>query len=165
MTSCFTKVEPAEHVYLVVSGRIVLELCPATIYQKNLMSVGPGEMLGWSSFVEQRNYASTGVVVTPTQLVKIDGKKLRAICDRDPEFGYDFMHRIMRALAKRLTTTWSQLANIYVPNTLPMLCRCGRVSSIASSPDATPMDGPLVTTRADLSVFARFVQSLFAAKT
>ena len=117
----FHEGQPAEHVYLVVSGRIVLELCPATIYKKNLMSVGPGEMLGWSSFVEQRNYASTGVVVAPTQLVKIDGKKLRAICDRDPEFGYDFMHRIMQALAKRLTTTWSQLANIYVPNTLPML--------------------------------------------
>ena len=117
----FHEGEPAEYVYLVVTGRIMLELCPATIYQKNLMRVGPGEMLGWSSFVEQRNYASTGVVVAPTQLVKIDGKQLRAICDRDPEFGYDFMHRIMRALAKRLTTTWSQLANIYVPNTLPTL--------------------------------------------
>lgn len=111
----------AEYVYLVVSGKIVLELCPATIYQKTLMSVGPGEMLGWSSFVEQRNYASTGVVVAPTRLVKIDGKQLRAICDRDPEFGYDFMHRIMRTLAMRLTITWSQLANICVPNTLPTL--------------------------------------------
>ena len=116
----FHEGEPAEYVYLVVTGRIMLELCPATIYQKNLMSVGPGEMLGWSSFVEQRNYAITGVVVAPTQLVKIDGKQLRAICDRDPEFGYDFMHRIMRALAKRLTTTWSQLANIYLPTNLPM---------------------------------------------
>ncbi len=115
----FHEGEFAEYVYLVVTGKIVLELCPSTIYQKTLMSVGPGEMLGWSSFVEQRNYASTGVVVAPTLLVKIDGKRLRAICDRDPEFGYDFMHRIMRALAKRLTTTWSQLANIYVPNTLP----------------------------------------------
>ena len=85
------------------------------------MGVGPGEMLGWSSFVEQRNYASTGVVVTPTQLVKIDGKQLRAICDRDPGFGYDFMHRIVRTLAKRLTTTWSQLANICVPSSLPAL--------------------------------------------
>jgi len=121
----FHEGESAEHVYFVVTGKIVLELCPATIYQKNLMSVGPGEMLGWSSFVEQRNYASTGVVVSPTQLVKIDGKKLRAICDRDPEFGYDFMHRIMRALANRLTTTWSQLANIYVPNTLPTLSGVG----------------------------------------
>lgn len=85
------------------------------------MNVGPGEMLGWSSFVELRNYASTGVVVAPTQLVTIGGKQLRTICDRDPEFVYDFMHRIMRALAMRLTTTWSQLANIYVPNTLPTL--------------------------------------------
>jgi hypothetical protein len=31
----------------------------------------------------------------------------------------------MRALAKRLTTTWSQLANIYVPNTLPTLAGVG----------------------------------------
>ena len=117
----FHEGETAEHVYLVVTGKIMLELCPATVYQKNLMSVGPGEMLGWSSFVEQRNYASTGVVVAPTRLVEIDGKRLRAICDKDPEFGYDFMHRMMRALAKRLTTTWSQLANIYLHNNLPTL--------------------------------------------
>lgn len=121
----FHEGESAEYVYLVVTGKIVLELCAATIYQKNLMNVGPGEMLGWSAFVEQRNYASTGVIVTPTRLVKIDGKRLRAICDRDPDFGYDFMHRIMRALAQRLTTTWTQLANIYLPNTLPTLAGIG----------------------------------------
>jgi CRP-like cAMP-binding protein len=116
----FHEGEPAEYVYLVVTGKIMLELCPSTIYQKNLLSVGPGEMLGWSSFVEQRNYASTGVVVAPTQLIRIEGKRLRAICDSDPEFGYDFMHRIVRALAKRLTTTWGQLANVYLPVNLPM---------------------------------------------
>ena len=85
------------------------------------MSVGPGEMLGWSSFVEQRNYAING-----------HGCRTNATCPNrrkaaygqfvtdDPEFGYDFMHRIMRALAKRLTTTWSQLANVYLPTNLPM---------------------------------------------
>ena len=56
----FHEGEAAEYVYLVVTGKIMLELCPSTIYQKNLMSVGPGEMLGWSSFVEQRNYAIYG---------------------------------------------------------------------------------------------------------
>ena len=115
----FHEGEPAEYVYLVVTGKIRLELCPSTIYQKNLLTVGPGEMLGWSAFVEECNYASTGVVVAPTELIRIEGKHLRAICDKDPEFGYDFMHRIMRALAKRLTTTWSQLAHIYVPAHLP----------------------------------------------
>jgi CRP-like cAMP-binding protein len=116
----FHEGEAAEYVYLVVTGKILLELCPSTIYRKILMNVGPGEMLGWSSFVEQRNYASTGIVVVPTQLVRIEGKRLRALCDKDPEFGYDFMHRIMEALAKRLTTTWSQLANVYLPMNLPM---------------------------------------------
>jgi CRP/FNR family transcriptional regulator, cyclic AMP receptor protein len=116
----FHEGEFAEYVYLVVTGKIVLELCPSTMYEKHLLSVGPGEMLGWSSFVEQRNYASTGVVVAPTQLVRIEGKRLRAICDNNPEFGYDFMHRIMQALAKRLTTTWSQLANVYFPSNLPI---------------------------------------------
>jgi CRP-like cAMP-binding protein len=116
----FHEGETAEYVYFVVTGKIMLELCPSTIYHKNLMSIGPGEMLGWSAFVEQCNYASTGLVVVPTQLIRIEGKRLRAICDNDPAFGYDFMHRIMRALAKRLTSTWSQLANVYLPVNLPM---------------------------------------------
>ena len=116
----FHEGDEAEYVYLVVTGKIMLELCPSTIYQKSLMSVGPGEMLGWSAFVEQCNYASTGIVVVPTQLIRIEGKRLRSICDNDREFGYDFMHRIMKGLAKRLTSTWNQLANIYLPANLPM---------------------------------------------
>jgi CRP-like cAMP-binding protein len=46
----FHEGEEAEYVYFVVTGKIMLELCPSTIYQKSLTSVGPGEMLGWSAF-------------------------------------------------------------------------------------------------------------------
>lgn len=121
MDILFHEGDPAEYVYLVVTGKLNLVLCPSTIYQKNLLSIGPGEMLGWSSFVEDRNYASTGIIAIPTQLVRIEGKRLRAICDANPEFGYEFMHRIMRALAQRLTTTWSQLAKIYLHNNVPAM--------------------------------------------
>jgi CRP/FNR family transcriptional regulator, cyclic AMP receptor protein len=121
----FREGEAAEYVYLVVTGKLMLELCPSTIYQKSLMSVGPGEMLGWSSFVEHRYFAATAVVVAPTKLVRIDGKRLRAICDRDTEFGYEFMRRVMQGLAKRLTATWTQLANVYVPGNLPVTMGAG----------------------------------------
>ena len=121
----FQEGDPAEYVYLVVTGSLNLVLCPSTIYQKNLLSIGPGEMLGWSSFFEKRNYASTGIIAVPTQLVRIDGKQLRAICDKDPEFGYDFMHRIMKALAMRLTTTWSQLAYLYLHSNVPTMAGVG----------------------------------------
>jgi CRP/FNR family transcriptional regulator, cyclic AMP receptor protein len=117
----FQEGDHAEYVYFVITGKLMLVLCPSTIYQKNVMSVGPGEMLGWSAFVEHRSYASTGIIAMPTKLVRIEGKRLRAICDNDPQFGYEFMHRVMQALAKRLTTTWSQLANIYVHTTVPTM--------------------------------------------
>lgn len=117
----FYEGQPAEYVYLVVSGAIVLKLSPAGIHQKALLTFGPGEMLGWSSFLEQRKYGSTGLVAAPTRLVKIDGRQLRALCDREPEFGYDFMCRTMRTVAHRLTTSWRQLATLCVPGSFPTL--------------------------------------------
>lgn len=117
----FREGQKAEHVYLVVSGKLALELTPSTVYRKQLVSVAPGEMLGWSSLVDEHpQFAATAVVVEPTRLVLIDGVRLRAICDNDPQFGYEFMRRTMRALAKRLTETWEQLSHLYVSQFLPV---------------------------------------------
>jgi CRP-like cAMP-binding protein len=116
----FREGETADSAYLVASGKLSLELSPSTIYRKCLVTVGPGEMLGWSSLVEHSRFAATAVVAEPAQLVRIDGKSLRAICDHDPQFGYEFMRRTMLALAKRLTITWTQLSNLYVSQYLPV---------------------------------------------
>ncbi|MEX2306235.1 MAG: cyclic nucleotide-binding domain-containing protein [Pirellulales bacterium] len=116
----FREGQNADSVYLVVSGKLSLELSPSTIYRKHLVSVGPGEMLGWSSLVENPRFAATAVVVDPARLVRIDGQRLRAICDDDPRFGYEFMRRTMRALANRLTATWTQLSHLYVSHYLPV---------------------------------------------
>ena len=115
----FREGESAQNVYLVVSGKLSLELSPSTAYRKQLVSVGPGEMLGWSSLVESPRFTATAIVAEPARLVQIDGVRLRAICDGDPKFGYDFMCRTMRALAKRLTATWTQLSHLYVSHYLP----------------------------------------------
>jgi CRP-like cAMP-binding protein len=116
----FREGQTAKDVYLVVSGKLSLELSPSTIYRKHLVSVGPGEMLGWSSFVEQPRFAATAVVVEAARLVQIDGERLRAICEEDREFGYEFMRRTMLALANRLTATWAQLSHLYVSHYLPV---------------------------------------------
>jgi CRP-like cAMP-binding protein len=117
----FREGELANSVYLVVSGKLSLELSPSTVYRKHLVSVGPGEMLGWSSFVELPRFVATAVVVEPTRLIRIDGKRLRAICDEDPEFGYEFTRRTMRALAARLAATWTQLSHLYVSQYVPVM--------------------------------------------
>jgi CRP-like cAMP-binding protein len=117
----FREGDTADSVYFVISGKLSLELSPSsTAYRKQLVNVGPGEMLGWSSLVENPRFAATAVVVEPTRLVRIDGARLRAICDKDPRFGYEFMRRTMRALAMRLTETWRQLSYVYLSQQVPI---------------------------------------------
>jgi CRP-like cAMP-binding protein len=116
----FREGQAADSAYLVVSGKLALELTPLTAYRKQLITVGPGEMLGWSSLVELPQFVATAVVVEPAQVIRIDGRRLRSLCDEDPKFGYEFMRRTMRALAKRLTATWSQLTHVYVSQYMPV---------------------------------------------
>jgi CRP-like cAMP-binding protein len=115
----FREGDAADSAYFVVSGELSLRLSPSTIYRKDLVTVGTGEMLGWSSLVENSHFAATAVAVEPTQLVRIDAKRLRAMCDDDQQFGYEFMRRVMVALAKRLLATWTQLSHLYVSPYLP----------------------------------------------
>jgi CRP-like cAMP-binding protein len=116
----FREGEKADSAYLVVSGKLSLELSPSTIYRKHLVDVGPGEMLGWSSLTDSQRFAATAVTVEPTRLVRIDGTRLRAFCDADPQFGYEIVRRAMKSLAKRLTATWTQLSHLYVSQFAPM---------------------------------------------
>jgi CRP/FNR family cyclic AMP-dependent transcriptional regulator len=115
----------AGSVYLVVFGQLVLEICTPEWGCKQIVTVGPGEMLGWSSLSEHRRMAATARVTEKTRLARIDGAKLLAICDEDPQFGYEFMHRTMLALAKRLTATWSQLSQVHVVHYLPTTTSSG----------------------------------------
>jgi CRP-like cAMP-binding protein len=116
----FREGDTADRVFLVVSGRLSLELSPATAYRKQLVTVGPGEMLGWSTLVESPRYAATAIAVEPTRLIQIDGARLRLLCSEDPRLGYEFMRRTMRALAKRLTETWRQLSYVYLSHNVPV---------------------------------------------
>jgi CRP/FNR family transcriptional regulator, cyclic AMP receptor protein len=116
----FREGEIADGVYFVVSGRLTLELAHSTMECKHLVTVGPGEMLGWSSLFEQPRFAATAVVAEPTKLIRVDAARLRAICQEDPSFGYEFMRRTSLGLAKRLLTTWRELSHVHVSHYVPM---------------------------------------------
>jgi hypothetical protein len=45
--------------------------------------------------------------------VEINVAQLLTMCNHDPQFGYELMHRTALALAKRLSATRIQLLNVY----------------------------------------------------
>ena len=116
----FRQGDAAEHVYLVVYGSVSLEICAAGAGCQQILTLGPGELLGWSSVLEQLCYTARARSLDSTRVVEINIAQLLSICERDPQFGYELMRRTALALAKRLSATRMQLLNVYGPN-LPQI--------------------------------------------
>jgi CRP-like cAMP-binding protein len=121
----FNEGDEADKVYLIVYGQLVLEVCTPEWGCKQIVTVGPGEMLGWSSLSHHRRTAATARVIEKARLARINSARLLAICDEDPVFGYEFMHKALLALAKRITVTWAQLSRVHVNHFLPTTTSSG----------------------------------------
>jgi CRP-like cAMP-binding protein len=109
----FRQGDVAQHVYLVVSGKVTLEICAAGTGCTQILTLGPGELLGWSSVLEQLSYTARARALSKTGLVEINVTQLLAMCDHDPQFGYELMRQVAIALAKRLSATRMQLLDVY----------------------------------------------------
>ena len=111
----FRQGDAAEHVFLVVDGNVSLEICAAGAGCTQILTLGPGELLGWSSVLEQLSYTARARALNTTRVVALNVAQLLTICERDPQFGYELMRRTALALAKRLSATRMQLLNVYGP--------------------------------------------------
>jgi CRP-like cAMP-binding protein len=109
----FRQGDAAQQVYLVATGNVSLEICAAGIGCRQILTLGPGELLGWSSVLDQSCYTARARALEATRLVEINVAQLLTMCSHDPQFGYDLMHRTALALAKRLSATRMQLLNVY----------------------------------------------------
>ncbi len=109
----FREGDPARDVYLIVGGSVSLEICAPGIGCRRILTVGEGDLLGWSPVLEEERLTATARTLSPTSAVKINGRQIITLCEHDPHFGYEFMKRAAMALARRLSATRLQLINVY----------------------------------------------------
>lgn len=112
-TVIFRQGDAAQTLYLLVSGQVGLELCTPGGGCKRILTVGDGELLGWSPALGQQRMTATARALTDVRAIVIDGQQLLAECEQNPRLGYEFMQRAALALAKRLSATRLQLLNVY----------------------------------------------------
>jgi CRP-like cAMP-binding protein len=105
--------DPGSPLYVVEDGRVALELTVPGRAAVTILSVGPGEMFGWSSLFYQRPKTSAARAVVPTRAVALDAARLRALCDADPVFGYAILRRILQVVSERLKATRMQLLDMF----------------------------------------------------
>lgn len=98
----FREGEACNQFYLIVSGMVALEIVPPSGAFR-LDTLTSGDELGWSSVVGQGMMFQARVLEDLHVLV-FDAHELRALCERDPAFGYRLMRRMLGVVSDRLET-------------------------------------------------------------
>jgi CRP-like cAMP-binding protein len=98
----------AETLYLVISGNVHVESPVGGGRYEHILTLGPGELVGWSSLLGQC-YTTRATTPDSARLLEINVQPLVTMCNCDPRFGFEFMRRTTGALARRLSTTRGQL--------------------------------------------------------
>ena len=98
----FKQGESADHFYIVVSGRVSVEV-PA-IYGPPLIvqTIADEGVLGWSWLIPPYRWAFEAIAQNETDVIELDGAALRNACEVDPALGYQLMKSFAGLMSQRL---------------------------------------------------------------
>lgn len=107
--------EGAAHdsLYLLASGRVGLEMRVPGRGAVRILSLGPGDILGWSPLLSAGPMTATAVALEPCVAVAIPGRDLLSLCQSNHELGCQLMRRMAEALSRRLLATRLQLLDLF----------------------------------------------------
>lgn len=108
------------NLFLIRLGRVALEMNVPGRGPVRLMTLGPGEMVGWSALIGQGHMTASAIVVQDAELVVSPADKLLQECEASGEFGYQLMRQMAEALSRRLVATRLQLLDLFANSAAPV---------------------------------------------
>jgi CRP/FNR family cyclic AMP-dependent transcriptional regulator len=102
---------------IVTVGRVALRLLVPERGAVTIMTVEPGDVVGWSALVPPYRSTSTAVALEPTTLLAFDVEELRRALADDAELAATVYPRLLEAVARRLGGTRHQLLDLYAQQT------------------------------------------------
>ena len=112
--------------FLSHSGRVALDMSVTGRGSVRLLSIGAGEVLGWSAILGDCVMTATATTLEATTSVAISATKLQQLCAADHEVGYEFMRRLAAAVSRRLVATRLQLLDLFADTTPHVVSEAGR---------------------------------------
>lgn len=99
--------DPADCFYVLIKGRVRLELRPTQ--RKVYSSDRVGEIFGWSALIGRKQYSATVICEQQTMVLKFHRKNLHHLLDQDVESATIFYKQLACALGNRLLTVYELL--------------------------------------------------------
>jgi CRP/FNR family cyclic AMP-dependent transcriptional regulator len=113
-TDLFHQGDKQDYLYVILKGRVAVEIAVPGKGRARIYTAEPTEMLGWSSVTPVvRQRTASAVTVLPCVLVQMSAAELQKLCDQNHSFGYVVMRRIANVAASRLLVTRLQLLDMF----------------------------------------------------
>ncbi len=103
--------DPAEHFFLLVEGKVILEADVAPSVSASLNSVKPGYVFGWTAAIGGQHELRARAVEA-SDILAFDGEALIRLMREDHDLGYRIMSAMLRLLKNRLDTRTHQFLRI-----------------------------------------------------
>lgn len=108
----YTADDPADNVYIVKSGKVVMEADVAPGMTVALASIKPGYIFGWYGMVPSTSHTMHARVVADGTLIVLPGDAMRMLMDENHDFGYQLMNKMYMLLKNRLDHRTQQLLKV-----------------------------------------------------
>ena len=109
----FLEGDTSDEVYLIQEGQIGIEIHVPGRGRMTILTVGPGQLLAWSSLFSSQHKTASGRTLSSTRAIAINGADLREACEADHDLGYTVMWRVAGVVAERLKATRLQLLDMF----------------------------------------------------
>ncbi|RLB29341.1 MAG: hypothetical protein DRH11_16125 [Deltaproteobacteria bacterium] len=108
----FKEGQEADLFYMLLTGKVLLEVEAAKDVTISLESMKPGYSFGWSALVPDSLYTAYSICVEPCEVMSISGEKFRDLLEQDHSIGYRFMEAVVRILKRRLERRTDQFLKV-----------------------------------------------------
>lgn len=99
--------------YLILGGRVDVELFSAQGGPVVLQRLHGGDVLGWSWLVPPHHWRMDARAVENTSALALDAKKLRERMEQDHDLGYELTKRFLLVVTQRLESARLELLSLY----------------------------------------------------
>lgn len=108
----FRENAPFQDLLVVQSGAIALEINVPSRGRCRILTLGAGDLVGWSALLGRGTMTTSAVAVEATTVVCIPAANLLRMCEANHHLGYVVMKYLAQSLGNRLVATRLQLLDL-----------------------------------------------------
>ena len=105
----FEQGDQAQHLYIVISGEVIVRFKPYDGPDITVSHITPGGVFGWSAALGRSAYTSGAITTTAAEIFRFRAKDLHKLCENNPEMGRIILDRLAAVIAERLRSTHKQV--------------------------------------------------------